>query len=649
MYVKNSRFDPANPTPDNPVFWVGRIAEIMRGGRMRLHWHRETSLGSGLYVPTNNYFPEKASALQAFRAVVLDPTLKAWRTYPILERATIEEAAVAAARAAKAALLESQGVQDTLAIGSFVYLRNARFKQETESPIMPRYWVARVTGITSPDPQAALLAGRAAAAAAVATSGVVGGSILNGVPVPASVLGEGAMVKHSLTTPDGRLRLQWHREATLGGGIYVPTQHIFFEHMRVIRLVPGVMRFDARTKVWQRRPPGDASPIDSPNLKPPPPLIFPGDEALFSSATVIKPGERNPAPITNLAGGSSTLIPGVFCFVLNSKYVPGAPETANAPRYWVARVVAVAPLNPSLPSGTPPVVKVQWYMEVSPASRVYRQTPRTFMEKANSLHPLPGMVSDEAGGSWKLSSGVEFDEEATFEGVAAAAAAADAAAPPTTPSGVLSHTSGGNGGKTGANLNAPPPAAALKITLKVALGSVQGVSRADGEALVSLYALLSVKGVSEVLVTQVCEREKEDNNGGTFIFPPQVSSWLMLPNKSSGTENYSPSRLLHSLPEALTVEFFDAGEDGHPTTDPLSQNHEKVGKAVVELSRAILHVPLPHIATVPPTAPVSIAPPTSVDQDTISALASRRVVLNSDVGTLTKVCELRVWCEDREE
>jgi hypothetical protein len=77
MYLKNSRFDPAAPSPDNPVYWVGRVAEIMRGGRVRLHWHRETALGSGAYVSTNNYFPERAALLQSFRAVVWEPAAKA--------------------------------------------------------------------------------------------------------------------------------------------------------------------------------------------------------------------------------------------------------------------------------------------------------------------------------------------------------------------------------------------------------------------------------------------------------------------------------------------------------------------------------------------------------------------------------------------
>jgi hypothetical protein len=49
MYVKNSRYDGSAlrpPTPDNPRFWVGRVAEIMRGGRMRLHWHRFSCTGA---------------------------------------------------------------------------------------------------------------------------------------------------------------------------------------------------------------------------------------------------------------------------------------------------------------------------------------------------------------------------------------------------------------------------------------------------------------------------------------------------------------------------------------------------------------------------------------------------------------------------
>lgn len=36
---------------------------------------------------------------------------------------------------------------DPLAVGGFVYMRNARFDPSAESTIAPRYWVARVTAI----------------------------------------------------------------------------------------------------------------------------------------------------------------------------------------------------------------------------------------------------------------------------------------------------------------------------------------------------------------------------------------------------------------------------------------------------------------------------------------------------------------------
>ena len=94
MFVKNSRFDAAKPSPDSPRFWVGRVAEIMRGGRIRLHWHRETALGSGAYVPTNNYFPERAALLRAFQQAVFDAERREWRVHPALELA--EDVATAA-------------------------------------------------------------------------------------------------------------------------------------------------------------------------------------------------------------------------------------------------------------------------------------------------------------------------------------------------------------------------------------------------------------------------------------------------------------------------------------------------------------------------------------------------------------------------
>ena len=40
MYVKNVKWTKDSHSTDNPKYWVGRVAEIIRGGRVRLHWHR---------------------------------------------------------------------------------------------------------------------------------------------------------------------------------------------------------------------------------------------------------------------------------------------------------------------------------------------------------------------------------------------------------------------------------------------------------------------------------------------------------------------------------------------------------------------------------------------------------------------------------
>ena len=39
---------------------------------------------------------------------------------------------------------------EQLHLGMFVFLRNARFRPERESPVAPRYWVARIRGTTPP-------------------------------------------------------------------------------------------------------------------------------------------------------------------------------------------------------------------------------------------------------------------------------------------------------------------------------------------------------------------------------------------------------------------------------------------------------------------------------------------------------------------
>ena len=86
VYVKNARFNKATHSVEMPQYWVGRIAEIIRGGRVRLHWHVELKLGSGLYAPTNNFFVENAALLNGVTRTVYDKKKKAFQIYPILER-----------------------------------------------------------------------------------------------------------------------------------------------------------------------------------------------------------------------------------------------------------------------------------------------------------------------------------------------------------------------------------------------------------------------------------------------------------------------------------------------------------------------------------------------------------------------------------
>jgi hypothetical protein len=408
MFVKNSRFDATRPSPDNPRFWVGRVAEIMRGGRIRLHWHRETALESGQYVPTNNYFPERQGLLKNFSTAVFDPTGRVWCVHPAVEAEAAEkereEAAArraneAAANAAAAGVGVGGPNGDDVAIGSFVFLRNARFRPENETVITPRYWVARVTSINVQD-KPGLSASQGAGAS-------VGG------------------VRQMLTTPDGQLRLQWHRETELGSGMYTATNNIFYEAKKLVKPIPGNMRFDSVLNVWRRG--ADGSPVE--------PLLFPGDEPSVAKATTAAaatgtaPGatadKTAATPAAPLAGSSrviSTPVPAVpievggFAFVPNSRLPVGAPETVTSnPRFWVARVLGVMPGTP----GQPTRVKVQWHQEVAVGSGLYRQVNKTFFETPSMLRPLPGMVYDKAAQAWKLSQ--PFNDQARFEDPAKAA------------------------------------------------------------------------------------------------------------------------------------------------------------------------------------------------------------------------------------
>ncbi len=82
-----------------------------------------------------------------------------------------------------------------IVIGSFVFLRNARYRPQTESVTLPRYWVARVTAHV-------------------------------GAPSGATAVNEA-----------GVLRLQWHRETAMGSGAFVATPHYFSEKVAIVRLV----------------------------------------------------------------------------------------------------------------------------------------------------------------------------------------------------------------------------------------------------------------------------------------------------------------------------------------------------------------------------------------------------------------------------
>jgi len=417
MYVKNSRFDASRPTPDNPRFWVGRIAEIMRGGRVRLHWHRETELGSGLYIPTNNYFPERSALLRPFKAAGFDPSKRAWQVFPVVERLSPDEEAASAKLAGSVTTVPGGGEDDAagggggvpgvkpggtgpqsdaedIVIGSFVFLRNARFRGDAETTDMPRYWVARVTGTAVPP--AALLGG-----------GAAGG-------------GKGMGAVQSLASPDGKLRLQWMKETSVGSHMYTATTSLFYEPQRLCRLVPGGMQYDGMLQVWRR---------GSDDVRPPP-LIFPGDESLIAAKSTVAarltaPGS-GPLPESLVASIAAPSLPppdivslpeppvplatNLFGFVRNGRYDPAPERQAPLnPRFWVARVLEV------LPDGTNPNprVRVQWFVETGIGTKSYKETPKVFLEALANFRPLREMVFDAAASTWQRR--VPFNEAATFQ------------------------------------------------------------------------------------------------------------------------------------------------------------------------------------------------------------------------------------------
>jgi hypothetical protein len=64
---------------------VGRVVEIKRGGKIRLHWFKETRLMSGMYSGTNSYFVERASNLTPFISYAADKTTRTVALFPLVE------------------------------------------------------------------------------------------------------------------------------------------------------------------------------------------------------------------------------------------------------------------------------------------------------------------------------------------------------------------------------------------------------------------------------------------------------------------------------------------------------------------------------------------------------------------------------------
>jgi hypothetical protein len=406
MFVKNSRFDVAKPSSDNPRYWVGRIAEIMRGGRMRLHWHRETELCSGIYVATNNYFPEKTTSLRPFRSAAFDSSRKAWQLYPVIERITNEaeldpplvrhaeddSTGDTGTPSVKPSSVGPETDGDEFAVGSFVFMRNARFKPDSETVEVPRYWVARVTGIPPVPPRQA-----------------------NGKPSAPSVTS-----KNGIISDDGKLRLQWMKETAVGSNMFGPTSNVFFESFRLCKLVPGGMRLDPVLQVWRR----------GTDALTPSPLCFPGDESLIMSKILPAEAQRvggGPLPAELINGISSNpsskhgfmpsivcepvpavpLVPNAFAFLKNANYRPETSGPTN-PRFWIVRVVGLVP--DALGIGGPKV-RVQWQAETAGESNLFKETSKLFFEVPETLHPL-NATFDMSNNAWRIVS--NFNEAATF-------------------------------------------------------------------------------------------------------------------------------------------------------------------------------------------------------------------------------------------
>lgn len=115
VFMRNARFRVAAETPDMPRYWVARIigtdpptagqsSDASSGGvsgimpdtdvtrtakRLFLRWHRETSLASGMYIPTNSTFAEQVRAVRALPGgLTFNDQLRVWQRPPATSTGT---------------------------------------------------------------------------------------------------------------------------------------------------------------------------------------------------------------------------------------------------------------------------------------------------------------------------------------------------------------------------------------------------------------------------------------------------------------------------------------------------------------------------------------------------------------------------------
>lgn len=445
MYVRNSNFENSlaagDPhSPDNPKYWVGRVVEIMRTGYMRLHWHRELSLGSGMYIPTNSYFPEKASLLQSIEKAVWLKDQKAWQISPVIEENEEKESSVAPVSSSKASpdlnrptvasksTDESEGAQNVLTMGNssdfgttkstenvenreltreetlkyfapgkFVIMRNSMFDPQEHSVYLPKYWICRIDSIQSYDED----------------------------NLPAE------------------LYLQWFQETELNSNLFKATPSYFSEDASLARPLPGGdLRYDSRTGYFYS--PGSVSLVfpgdedEEPQPPPKPPMHVPKeasgnrpvgnriteptsspkqasvdrfvDNELAEShdstrnrrrrsSTVSSAGESTTSPGDVISVEAEDVQPGIggFAFIPNAKFQGWKTESVTNPRFFVMRIDELkAPPSglqppPGLP-GSSPLAKLTWFRQTETQGLDFEPTGHRFEEAIASLHPLPDMV-----------------------------------------------------------------------------------------------------------------------------------------------------------------------------------------------------------------------------------------------------------------